>query len=328
MARKTLSPELKSRVKHSLSNLPVSLNTHYGDPFQPDQWANTLDKVRYLKAQNFEGEMEVSTKWIITDEQIEELYAIAPDMWIICGVTGLNEMKGVSLEDRFDNYLRICRRFQKTIINLRPLIPGMNDNMETLKPIIETAAKGRKLLKHGGYLDPRSFDNKKTTYDALKKEIHAYCESLGVNDGPRCTCLVTDVTGRVCSTYAELAPSNLDVLEAIGYRFETEDGNVKLLGYENSDIVSKGDVAFARHIIQSSHILANYSDPRALMTMKGPDGQALICTSSWFHWAREVPCIVNCFYCHVKPDNAIIQHFEAGDTGCSPLDLYAYLFED
>ncbi len=328
MAKRNVSPELKEKVRKCLYNLPISINTHFGDPFQPDQFENTLEKIAYLKSQGYEGEIEVSSKWLLTDEQLDRLCAVAPDMWIICGVTGLNEMEGVTLEDRFDHYLRVCKRFPKTILNLRPIIPGMNDSMEVLRPIIDVAAKGRKLLKHGGYVDPNSMEFIKTKYEALKKEIHEYCESIGVNDGPKCTCLVTTVTGKVCVDFAELEPSNLEVLEALGYDFTLENGYVALKGYEGSGKVTKGDVAFARHIIQSSRILKNYDDSHAYMQMKNPENRALICTSSWFHWAREVPCIVNCFYCHVRPENEFINAFEAGNTGCSPVDLFKYYFED
>ena len=327
MERKNLDAELKKKIRHSLCNIPISLNTHFGDPFQTDQWENTLAKLRYLKAQGYEGEIEVSTKWIITDEQIEELYSIAPDIWIICGVTGINEVKDVTLEERFDNYLRICKKFEKVIINVRPLIPGINDSIEVLRPIVEVAAKGRRLLKHGGYVKPNSMDNSKTTYDELKKEIHALAESLGVNDGPKCTCLVTDVTGRVCTTFSQREPENLDVLEALGFDFEiAEDGCVRLTGFEGSGEVTKGDVSFARFIIQSSRIKSEWTDPHAYMQMKGPGGETLISTSSWFHWAHEVPCMVNCFYCHVRPENPFINATQAGDTGCSPIDLYEHLF--
>ena len=102
---------------------------------------------------------------------------------------------------------------------------------------------------------------------------------------------------------------------------------LKLTGFEGSHTVTKGDVSFARLIIESSYILDNWNDPHVYMQMKGPDGQVMVCTSSWLHWAREVTCMVNCFYCHVRPENPIIEAFEAGDTGCSPIDLYTYLFE-
>lgn len=323
-----INEELKKKIKDCMTNLPLTLNTHFGDPFQPTQWENTLEKIRYLKAQGYKGEIEVSTKWIITDEQIDDLYSINPDIWIICGITGLNEGKGVTLEDRFDNYLRICKKFNKTVLNVRPIIPGHNDTMEVLSPMIEIAAKGRKLLKHGGYLNPTSFKYKKTTYDTLKEQIHKKCMELGVNDGSKCASIVTDVTGKVNSTFSELNPKNLDVLEALGYDFIIEDDNtVNLLGYQGSKIVTKGDVSFVRLIIESSHICNNWTDPHVYTQMKGPEGQVIVCTSSWLHWAREVPCMVDCFYCHVRPTNEIIQSFEAGDTGCSPIDLYNFMFE-
>ena len=326
METRIFSDELKNKAKECLSNLPITINTHFGDPFQPDQWENTLYKLHYLKNQNYQGEIEVSTKWILTNEQIDTLYSINPDLWIFCGITGLNEKKGVTQEDRLDNYLRICKKFKKTVVSVRPLIPGKNDSMEILTPIIETVAKGRGYLHHGGYRNPYNKDGGKTQYDELKVEIRKLCRKLGVDDAPRCTCIVSDVTGKICSTYDELEPANLDVLEALGFQFEIEDGYVNLTGYGDSNEVTRGDVSFARLVIQSSRIRQNWTDPHENMQMRGPAGQVMLCTSSWFHWAREVQCMVNCFYCHVRPGTPI--HIESGDSGCSPLDIYKMIFEN
>ena len=326
MVNNFVDTDLKIKIRRCLANLPITINTSFGDPFQPDQWENTLYKIKYLQKQNYQGEVEVSTKWILSDEQIEELYCANPNLWIMCGITGLNEGKGITIEDRFDNYLRLCKKFKRTVLNTRPLIPDKNDSMVVLRPIIEVAAKGNKLLKHGGYLDPSDTKNKKTKYDELKKEIHTFCQELGVDDAPRCSCIVSDVTGKVNSTYENSKPHNLDVLSALGFNFVLENDYVKLTGFNNSGIVTKGDVSFARLIIESSHILDNWTDSHQYMQMKGPEDQTLVCTSSWFHWAREVPCMVNCWYCHVRPGTAI--YFVAGDSGCSPLDLYSMLFEE
>lgn len=116
----------------------------------------------------------------------------------------------------------------------------------------------------------------------------------------------------------------MDVLAALGFDFEVVDGNVRLLGFEDSGKVTKGDVSFAKLIVESSRVEDNWSDPHQYMQVKGPQGQVMVCTSSWFHWAREVQCIVNCWYCHVRPGTEI--YFEAGDSGCSPVDLYDHLF--
>ena len=326
MNKKVLSKELSEKVRSCLENIPVTINTHFGDPFQPDQWENTVYKLRYLKKQNYKGEIEVSTKWILTDEQIEELYNINPNIWIFCGVTGLNEVEGISIEERYDNYLRICKKFKKTVLNVRPLIPGKNDSMDVLKPIIDVVSKGRGYMKHGGYLNPYDAHSKKTKYDSLKVQIREYCAQVGVNDVPRCTCIVSDVTGRVCTTYSENEPVNLDVLEALGFHYVIDDGYVKLMGFNDSNEITKGDVSFARLIIQSSKIRDNWTKPTVNMQMKGPKGQMIFCTSSWFHWAREVQCMVNCYYCHVRPGTPIF--IESGDSGCSPIDLYDMLFTD
>ena len=316
--------DMKVRARDCLSNIPVSINTHYGDPFQPNQWEDTLSKLRYLKAQNYQGEIEVSSKWVISDEQLSELSEINSKLWIFCGITGMNE-GGIPMETRVDNYLRLCKKFPNTVLNIRPLIPGINDSMEILKPIIEVAAKGRKLLKHGGFIDTDHADLGKTKYETLKDEIHLYCKQVGVNDGPKCAVIVSDVTGRVNSTYENLEPINLDILEAIGYRYTMENGSVRLLGYGSNNGVTKGDVSFSRLIIQSSRILPNWEDSHIHLSFSGPKDQYLACTSSWFHWAREVNCVVACPYCHVRPGTPV--YFYKGDSGCSPLDLYEMFFD-
>ena len=316
--------DMKVRAQDCLSNIPVSINTHYGDPFQPNQWEDTLSKLRYLRAQNYQGEIEVSSKWVISDKQISELSEIISKLWIFCGITGMNE-GGIPMETRVDNYLRLCEKFPNTVLNIRPLIPGINDSMEILKPIIDVAAKGRKLLKHGGFIDTDHAELGKTKYETLKEEIHSYCKQVGVNDGPKCAVIVSDVTGRVNSTYDNLEPINLDILEAIGYRYAMENGSVRLLGYGRKKGVTKGDISFSRLIIQSSRILPDWEDSHIHLSFRGPNGQYLACTSSWFHWAREVNCMVACPYCHVRPGTPV--YLYKGDSGCSPLDLYDLFFE-
>lgn len=318
-----LPDDLAKEVRHSLMNLPVTINTSFGDPFQPNQWEDTLYKVTRLKEQEYQGEIEVSSKWLISDEQIEALEAANPNIWIMYGVTGLGEQH-VPLAKRIDSYLKICEHFPRTVLNIRPLIPGRNDDIDILRPMIEAAARGNRLLKHGGYLDPNEVGGKKLKYESLRNEIHVLCQELGVNDEPRCSCLVSDVTGRVNATFDAGAPAHLDVLAALGFDFEVVDGNVRLLGFEDSGKVTKGDVSFAKLIVESSRVEDNWSDPHQYMQVKGPQGQVMVCTSSWFHWAREVQCIVNCWYCHVRPGTEI--YFEAGDSGCSPVDLYDHLF--
>ncbi len=103
-----------------MENLPLTLNTRFWRSLSAGPVGKYTGKIKISESPELSGEIEVSTKWIITDEQIDELYAIYPDLWIICGITGMNEMPGVSPETRFDNYLRICKKFKKTILNVGP----------------------------------------------------------------------------------------------------------------------------------------------------------------------------------------------------------------
>lgn len=58
MAMKNVDEKLKKKIRKCMENLPLTLNTHFGDPFQPDQWENTLEKLKYLKAQNYQGKLK------------------------------------------------------------------------------------------------------------------------------------------------------------------------------------------------------------------------------------------------------------------------------
>ena len=48
---------------------------------------------------------------------------------------------------------------------------------------------------------------------------------------------------------------------------------MKLTGFEGSHTVTKGDVSFARLIIESSYILDNWNDPHVYMQMKALTGR-------------------------------------------------------
>ncbi len=318
---------IREAVKDALLRLPIAVNTNYGDAFQPSQWDNTIEKLEKLKADGHQGEVMISSKWALSDEQIAELHAVNPNVWLAIGLNGTDETPRFSMEERIDAYLRVCQTFDRVFLTLRPIIPGRNNTMDVLLPMVEVAARGNKILHHGGFRDPYTPGYKKYVYPELRAELEAACAERGVKCFPKTCCLVADYKGIPCPTCSDSEPQHVDVLRALGYQLEMdENGAVRLLGFRGGDVVTKGDVCFARHICQTARVSRTQNDYHEKMSMTGPDGQTLICTSGWFGWSREwYACEIGCDYCFVRPGLPI--HYDAGDAGCSPLDLYNHLVE-
>lgn len=327
MDRRT-DKEILEAMKEAFLNLPVGINNNLGDAFQLgeyDQWENTKAKVRKLKADGHKGNIMIGTKWVPTDKQIQELYEINPDIWIFYGLNGSNESKRFSMDERIDGYLRLCDKFQKVALTLRPIIPGKNDNMDVLRPLIELAGskRGDKYLHHGGYRDPRIVSDKKYDYSYLIPEIDKICRENGVKSFSKSCCLVAAYDGKPCRTHTPSFPQNLDVLRYFGYVTEVQDGKVVVLRFRDSNVITKADICFVKHIAGTSLVTTNNNDIRKKLQIFGPEGQKLICTSGWFGWSREMPkCEVGCYYCIVNPN--MPNYTETGNAGCSPLDLYNY----
>ena len=168
--------DIKEKAKQCLLHIPVTVNGSFGDAFTPDQWENTLSKLRYLKSQNHRGEVHVSSKYVLTDSQLDELQSIFPDMWVYCGITGLNESTVVSDEERYDHYLRVCRRFPKTVLSIRPVIPGKNDSPEAIDALIKLVKQGRGLMQQGGYKKPDNSQGVRNDNKNFERIIEEKCE--------------------------------------------------------------------------------------------------------------------------------------------------------
>jgi hypothetical protein len=316
---------LNSLAFECFLNIPITINTNYGDPFQPSQWEDTLNKLKALKRCSYQGEIQIGSKWILSDAQIKELHSVNPKIWFYCGISGINETQRFTLNERFDHYLRVAEFFERTVVTVRPIVPGRNDSIDILLPVIQTVGKGRGLLHHGGYRNPAIKDSKKYGYDELLPELKKACRENNVRDYPKCSCAVADITGRVCPTHSQNQPKNLSVLEAMGYDFELLDDRVYVSGYKGSDTVHKGDIAFVSHIVQSSLVEKNWNKNSEVLQLSSKSENVLICTSSWFSWSRQLNhCDVGCDYCFAKPSRWL----NPQNLGTNPLDLYREIFRE
>lgn len=311
---------VEEKAKQCLLNIPITVNGSFGDAFTPAQWENTLSKLRYLKAQHHQGEVHVSSKYVLTDSQLDELQSIFPDMWIYCGITGLNESTVVSDEERYDHYLRVCKRFPKTVISIRPVIPGKNDSLESVNKLIELAKRGRGLMQQGGFKNIEDIRGLREDDHCFEHIVEEMCKKKGVIITSKCSCMQHLVVGTNCSIHTDKEPENLDVLAAFGFDFDVTDGIVVVKGFRGSGKITKGDVNFCNHIIQSNRIKREWDHPKQKMQVLGPNGQHIVVTSSFYNWSRQMDsCLINCFYCMARPGAQT--SLTAGDFGCSPLDL-------
>lgn len=313
------------RVRNALANLPITINTNYGDAFQPSQWNDTLSKLSALQESGYSGEVHVGSKYTLSDLQLTELYDVNPNLWVFCGINGLSTPTRFNQAEYFENYLRVSDVFPRTVCTLRPIIPRRNDDMRMLAPIVELVSRGRRLLHHGGYRDPAVEGSRKYEYPELLSELTAFCDESNVRLFGRCSCLVASVTGRACVPHSTNQARNLDVLAALGYDFTHSSGVTKLQGFLGNPTVTKGDVAFASHITASAQVKGEGASASEVMSLKAEDGAPLVCTSSWFSWSRQVPCELSCDYCFAAPESAV--RIPYPKFGTHPLRLFESLRE-
>lgn len=284
-------------VLDPLRNIPLSVNTAYGDAFQPTQWPDTLAKVREAVHSGFRGHLMIGTKYVIPNECLDELRDVAPNCWIILAVTGLRETKRFSDLDYERFYFSLSERFPRTVVAVRPIIPGRNDRIDLLDPIIQMASRGARLLTFTGFRDPYVSGSQKHEDRGLFKAIRSRAHEVGVVARMKCACIVAEVTGEECAVHSTRMPGNLDTLRTLGYDLDEHSDRVELVGYRGASQITKGDLSFARLIARSSRLVANVSSPSEILQFRVDGLPELVCTSSFFDWARQTKCYLSCDYC-------------------------------
>lgn len=289
-----MSTELTRRA---LNSLPLSLNTAYGDAFQANQLDDTLSKVADVAESGFGGVTMIGTKHPVGSWYLQKLASLKPDLWVFLAITNLGESRKYALDDYFLFYHELCQIFTNVVCAVRPIIPGRNDSIEHILPIIDVAASGARLLTYTGYRDPSVPGSPKAQFYELAQVIRSESENRGVFAAEKCACVLAHVSGSPCRVHSDGWPQSLEALGCLGYEWKVEGDSICLVGFEGSDFVSKGDLSFARLLTGSGRMEAKLSSPSEIMQMRGPNGEPLVATSSFFDWARQKACHLSCDYC-------------------------------
>ena len=314
--------EIENSYLQCLKEIPVAINTSYGDAFQPSQWADSLKKLHTLVSCGHKGPVMFGSKYIITDAQLEDIAGIHQDVWLFIAITGLHESKLFSMEEYEEYYLRACKRIKNVVCAIRPIIPQKNDNIETLLPIIHMVGKGRKMLTYSGYRDPQILGSPKYRNELLFNLIQQACKDHSILCKEKCACMVSAVNKTDCWIHGKTAPMHLDLIKALGYKFYMEDEQLILTGYKDNHYMTKGDISFLRMISKSPFISGNISSPSEIISVR-IDDHPLVCTSSWFNWAQQTYCAIECDYCFAAYKSKT--RIDLENFGCNPTDLMKVL---
>ena len=296
-----------------LRDLPVSLNCQLGDPCQSSQFGDTCAKLRDLVSTKHQGPVAVISKAHISPEILKIATEINPGLWLFISITGLGENKALDFAGIERMYLQASECLPNTCAYIRPIIPGRNDNIRKLIPIIDLAARGNRIAIARGYKDVFD-DDRPYLYDPkFHEELKKVCEDRGVTLYEKTACSVAAVTGRSCSAHRndELQTAGLSLLRALGYSFMIEGSEILL---DPGVDWTKGDINFVRMIAGRQPVVHNpaLSTTKLSLTVQGVP---IDCTSSWFTWVRKVPCEIACWYClDQKPSGRRV-------VGCNPIDL-------
>lgn len=302
-------------IKSVLQSLPMSINGFYGDAMQPTQWNDTVSKLEELKRSGHSGDIMVPTKYIMTDEQIKILSNNFPDVWVFYAITGLEEK--YLLADYEKSYSKLCEAIDKVVCVIRPIIPNKNDSFKVINPILEMVKRGNKLLTYTGYRDPNMIGSKKHQNTELFDEINSYCKTNDILSKEKCVCMVAAYNNSSCHIHDKSSIINADLIKALGYEITVVDDKLYLHNHKNSNQLSKGDIAFVNILTKSKPIASNFTQSEILSF--DINGKKLVSSSSWFSWARQIPCIIGCDYCFADFKSNV--RIELDEFGCNPIEL-------
>lgn len=268
-------------------NIPVSINNAFGDPFTELQIEDTIYKLNSLQSQN--APYSVITKAVINDEIYNKLKQVktSKNLVVIYSLTGLDE-GGFSFEERVNTIHKLKEIFGEVIVLVRPIIPGKNDDLETLEKIVLVAKSVSNRLITGAIHN--EFKRKKVDAD-VREMLVQLCEKHGVKYYHKSSCAAADISNNPCWMHDLGKPINLDVVKELGYNFTLdENGGICL------DKATVGDLNFLRMITKSyitaKEIISGYN----ILSISS-DMQTYEVSSSWFSWSRNRRCSINCNYC-------------------------------
>ncbi|MDG4788033.1 hypothetical protein O7626_19160 [Micromonospora sp. WMMD1102] len=264
------------------------MNDTYGDPFIPEQVANTVTKLAELRTH--QAPIAIFTKAGYHPDVLARLAEIADNDNIIVyySLTGLDE-GGISFDERLRFIAALTGLFRNVFVFTRPIIRRRNDSPEHLRRLAQAAAELTGQLVLGGLHDAKK---RKQIERPVELRLLDYCDELGVRAFHKTSCAAAWTRQRRCWVHDIGAPGKIDVAASLGYRLQVGDDRVVL--HEGST----GDINFVRMLtgaeVYVDNLLSNYN----LLTIGAP--RKLEMTSSWFAWSENIDTCLDCSYCIIK----------------------------
>ncbi|MBU1870908.1 hypothetical protein KKF17_02185 [Patescibacteria group bacterium] len=301
-----------------LRDIPVSLNCQLGDPFQKNQWPDTKKKIASLEKSNHKGPVAIITKSILTSSQIRIIKKSRLDVWLFLSMTGLGENRTVSIEKIKNNYLQACSNLKHVIIYIRPIIPGRNNSLDIVLPMIKLAAAGHKIIIARGYKDIHKFGTPLFINDKFMALLNRHCKQNGVFLYKKTIFAVRNILSNEARPITRISSKKINFIRAIGYPICYVAGELVPDKKNRGNFYpwTRGDKNFINIICSQEPKFDKLKDSSLLsLTL---NGIPLDCTSSWFGWARQIKCTINCWYCIAawNPDSSNLKN-----VGCNPSDL-------
>jgi hypothetical protein len=274
---------------HWTRAIPVSVNDTYGDPFIPEQVANTVVKLEALRSHK--APIAIFTK-AGYDRGVLDQLADLPDksrVVVYYSLTGLDE-GGISFPERLRFIESLTAVFPHVFVFTRPIIRRSNDDPANLRRLAQAAADLTGQLVLGGLHDAKKRKKIERPVESLLIE---YCDARGVRTFHKTSCAAAWTFDRPCWVHDLGRPGNLDAARRLGYELAAGEDGVRL------ESGTTGDINFLRMLVGANvyvdRIVSNYN----LLTM-ATGGRKLEMTSSWFAWSENIDTCLDCNYCIIK----------------------------
>lgn len=303
-------------LRNLFKKAPVSINCQLGDPFQKTQWEGTKQRIVSLDTNKHIGAVCTITKSIISDEQIEWMRDNIKNINFIIffSITGLKEK--YPLDKILDNFKKVslgCPNV-KTVVFIRPIIPSQNDNIDILRPIVETAAKYayNHYVIFRGYKDIENNCENVVLDQKFISDFHNLCDELGATILHKTRDLSNDFGNDSLHNLTMSDSEAKDFLETIGYGeyFKVDDGKIYRINSSTQGI-TRGDVHFVEMFtgLQVTFDKENYNHDRSILSIDLFGHNNIDATSSWLGWGENRPCIIGCPYCIAYAEHKDYKYF-------------------
>lgn len=190
-------------------NIPVSINNLYGDPFL--QRKNTFQKLKELEESGHTGIVSIITKSEISEDDAKMLKTFQLRLIVLVSISMLPYEIERTKGNRFMTLKRCKEHGIPCLAYIRPFIPGLNTDAETLemmfKNIAETGVKtcvisglrGNDAILADSGIDIDSLENWSQRVKIVPKEVRQVVDRLKVQYGitmfERTSCGVSYVLG-------------------------------------------------------------------------------------------------------------------------------------